>query len=262
MTTALHPALTVRALTKSYGKRSALADASFVVPEGTIHGLLGPNGSGKTTCLHLVVGLLHPDDGDVLIAGIPVRLKASRGVLGIAPDDLPLPGSLTGNEYLQFHDRMRGRDDLLVGQTMAKVFGLADDLERQIAQYSHGMKRKIQFVTALMHFPRLLVLDEPYRGLDPDAVITLRDLLSAYVTRGGAVLVATHDMLRAQLECDEVTILHRGRTVAQGPPDELRRRMSVPNLEQVFMIATDAEEQQRERSETIEQIMTEGLEKR
>lgn len=254
--------LEVSGLTKRYRNRVALEDASFTVGAGQVHGILGPNGSGKTTCLHLVTGLLAPDAGEVLIAGIPVRDKLSRAQLGMAPDDLPLPASLTGQEYLRFHDRMRRRSDTGVAAELAEALGLDGELDRQITEYSHGMKRKLQVVAAIMHLPDLLVLDEPFRGLDPDAATTLRSLITVYTAQGGAVLVATHDMLRAERDCDQVTILHRGVTVGQGAPAALCRDHAVATLEEAFLAATGLDQEQSERAQRLKSMIKEGWEQR
>ncbi|WP_164842382.1 ABC transporter ATP-binding protein [Actinoplanes solisilvae] len=255
------PVLAVSGLTKRYGHRTALDEVSFALTRGEVHGVLGPNGSGKTTCLHLVTGLLAPDAGEVLLNGVPVQDKKSRDFLGMAPDDLPMPASLTGQEYLDFHDRLRGRDDSVTAADLAWAFGLAEDLGRQIAEYSHGMKRKLQVIAAVMHFPDLLILDEPFRGLDPDAAVTLRKLITSYAGHGGAVLIATHDMLRAQRDCDRVTILHAGAVVAEGSPAQLQHRYSVDTLEEAFLVTTGLEAQQAERAQVLDTMMKEGWER-
>lgn len=255
------PVLNADSLTKRFGRRTVLDTVSFTVPEGEIHGLLGPNGSGKTTCLHLVTGLLAADAGAAVIAGVPVHDKVSRALLGMAPDDLPLPGSLTGGEYLRFHDRMRGRDDARSARELAEAFGLTGELDRQIHEYSHGMKRKLQVVAATMHRPPLLVLDEPFRGLDPEAAVTLRRLIGSYADTGGAVLLATHDMLRAQRDCHRVTILHSGSTAAQGEPQLLRQDHGAATLEDVFLAATDREGEQARRADALTAVLREGNER-
>lgn len=247
--------LNVRDVTKKYGRRIALDAASFSVDDGEVHGLLGPNGSGKTTCLHLVAGLISPDWGGVTIAGISIVDKVSRAVLGMVPDDLPLPGSLTGREYLRFHDRMRGRDDTASARNLVEAFDLTADLERQICEYSHGMKRKLQVVAATMHHPPLLVLDEPFRGLDPDAAAILRSLIGSYASAGGTVLLATHDMLRAERDCHRVTILHEGVTAAEGEPLQLQEMYSAATLEEVFLAATGSSEGQARRAAALATVL-------
>ncbi|ALS57642.1 hypothetical protein APU90_07570 [Rathayibacter toxicus] len=226
-------------VTKRYGKVAAVDSFSLSVERGKIHGLLGPNGSGKTTCLHILTGLLRPDSGTVSVCGESIESKESRRYLGFAPDDLPLPGSLTGREYLDFHDAMRSRHDRVRAAQLVRALGLGADLDKQIAQYSHGMKRKIQVIAALSHQPEIVIFDEPFRGLDPDAATVLRSLIKGFADSGRAVLIATHDLLRAERDCHEVTILNGGVTVASGSPDALvEEHHSATNLEEVFLSVT------------------------
>ncbi len=236
---AMHDVLDAHALTKRFGRTTVLDDVSITIEAGAIHGLLGPNGSGKTTCLSLITGLLAPDAGTVLVEGVEVALPASRRRFGFAPDDLPLPDALTGREYLALHDALRGRDDRDRALELCDLLHLLDALERPVGDYSHGMRRKLQLVAAVMHEPRLLVLDEPFRGLDPESASTLRALLTAFTRGGGAVLVATHDLLRAERDCTAVTILHRGTVVAAGPPSALlAEHPDARNLDDVFLEVT------------------------
>ncbi|VXB82927.1 ABC-2 type transport system ATP-binding protein [Microbacterium sp. 8M] len=231
--------LRAEALSKRYGARTVLDDVSIEVRRGRIHGLLGPNGSGKTTALHIVTGLVRPDRGRVRVLGIDVQDKASREEVGFAPDDLPLPGTLTGREFLLFHDALRRRDDSARAATLTEMLGISGDLDAPVAEYSHGMQRKLQLVAAVMHEPAILILDEPFRGLDPDAALGVRRLLLAYAGGGRAVLVATHDMLRAERDCDEVTILDHGAVVAAGAPGRLiSEASSCASLEDVFLRVT------------------------
>lgn len=244
-------ALVADGVHKSYGRVKAVQDVEIQVGRGSIHGLLGPNGSGKSTMLHILTGLIAADRGEVLICGTPVALKRSRDHLGFVPDDLPLPAALTGREYLEFHDGMRGRDDRLAGRRLAGLLAMTDALDQQVGGYSHGMKRKIQLIAALSHRPDLLVLDEPFRGLDPDAAATLRDILVTFAGTGGAVLVATHDMLRAERDCDAVTILHRGRIVERGTPEALCTALGAASLEEVFLRVTASDGERRNSREEV-----------
>ncbi|WP_295127340.1 ABC transporter ATP-binding protein [uncultured Leifsonia sp.] len=226
-------------LVKSYGHNRVLDAVTLAVGPGEIHGLLGPNGSGKTTCLHILTGLIAADEGSACIEGINVARKESRHLFGFAPDDLPLPGALTGREFLRFHDALRGRDDSARANQFAELLGIDGALDQPVAEYSHGMQRKLQVIGAVMHDPELLILDEPFRGLDPEAAATLRAMIIAFAESGRAVLIATHDMLRAERDCDAVTILSSGRIVAVGAPQQLiEDQPAASSLEDVFMHVT------------------------
>ncbi len=244
--------LRVRGLSKSYGRTAALTDFSASLSPGKIYGLLGPNGSGKSTCLHALTGLLPADSGSVLLRGIDIADPASRRHLGFAPDDLPLPGALTGTEYLRVHDALRGRQDLDGAWTLVESFELGGDLTKLLDEYSHGMRRKIQLVAATMHAPALLVLDEPFRGLDPQAVVMLRHVIRALAAAGSAVLIATHDMRLAAGECDQIMLLAAGEVVASGAPDEVVATTDgATDLESAFLIRSGAERATRERAQAI-----------
>ena len=230
--------LEVVSLGKKYGRSIALADFSLSIRAGSIHGLLGPNGSGKTTALHILTGLIVPDVGSSKVNGLSTESKKSRSLIGFAPDDLPMPATLSGKEYLMFIDSMRERKDSKTAEPLIEALGLENDLSKQIGQYSHGMKRKLQIVAAMMHTPELVVLDEPFRGLDPDASSVLRETLSSFAASGRAVLIATHDMLRAERDCEAVTVLSKGSIVAAGAPKDLVGEHSATNLEEVFLRVT------------------------
>lgn len=213
--------LDVIGVDKSYSGRQALIDFSITIAPGTIHGLLGSNGSGKSTALHVITGIIDPDRGSVLHHGVPVSQASARSRFGLAPDDLPLPQSLTGREYLRLHDSLRRRDDSPRAMSLARVLQIRNALSKPIASYSHGMKRKLQLICALAHSPTLLILDEPFRGLDPDTSQVLQECLSLFTAAGGAVLMATHDLLRAEMHCEAITMLHDGATVASGQTQEI-----------------------------------------
>jgi ABC-2 type transport system ATP-binding protein len=197
--------------------------------------------------------LLEASRGSVEVNGVPIEDKESRRWIGFAPDDLPLPLSLTGTEYLDLHHRLRKRDDRDVAAQLAEVLGLTEALGRSISGYSHGMKRKLQLIAAVMHSPELLILDEPFRGLDPEAAAVLRDLLRMFAGAGGSVLIATHDMLRAELDCDRVMILHNGEQAALGSPSGLREAYGgLASLEAVFLQATKLDAFQAQRREQLQ----------
>ena len=239
--------------TKRYKSVTAISDVSFELKKGLVYGLLGPNGSGKTTCLHLMTGLIRADGGNLVVGGIPIDDSDSRRQFGFAPDDLALPGALTGREYLALHDGLRGRNDEERAFGLLVAFDIYGAVDRQIEEYSHGMRRKIQIVAATMHFPALLILDEPLRGLDPESVAVLRHAIKSLAATGRTVLIATHDIARAQTDCDQVMILDKGSIVAEGAPQELVAEYGAGlDLEAAFFALTGRAESAREKNKMID----------
>ncbi|MBK8446977.1 MAG: ABC transporter ATP-binding protein [Micropruina sp.] len=230
--------LTVHGLTKLYGTRAGIAEASFEVRPGEIVGLLGPNGCGKSTTLHCITDYHNATSGEVLIAGHPHDRPSAKSRLGFLPDDLPLPESLSGRELLMLHAHLRPGLQLDTAYDLLEVFDLMDHLDRYVGDYSHGMKRKLQLVLALAHRPTLLVLDEPLRGLDPEAAILTSTVISSFAGSAGGVLIATHDLAEAERTCDSVVIVSQGRVVAQGAPADLKSEHGASSLEDVFLTLT------------------------
>lgn len=225
-------------LTKTYGNRTGIASASFEVGRGQIVGLLGPNGCGKSTTLHCITGYHRITSGQVWIEGSPHQEPRAKDQLGFLPDDLPVPESLSGRELLMLHAHLRPGLQLDTAYDLFEVFELVDHLDRYVGDYSHGMKRKLQLVLALAHRPTLLVLDEPLRGLDPEAAILMNTVISSYAGAGCGVLIATHDLAAAERSCDAVVIVNQGRVVAQGAPADLKRDHAASSLEDVFLSLT------------------------
>ncbi|MCU1413131.1 MAG: transporter ATP-binding protein [Microbacteriaceae bacterium] len=224
---------------KSFGSRVVLHGMSFDIPRGQITGLLGPNGAGKTTLLHILVGLIEPSSGFVFLDGDDrIAADFTRDV-GFCADDLPLPELLTGREYLDMVTGIRGlrrrpgaESRLLAGMR------LDDAASRLIETYSHGMKRKLQLVAALLHSPSYLVLDEPFRGLDPESSAIMKNLLRTYAARGNGVLISTHDLLVAEQLCTGVLILREGRLLSSASAAELRHADDGATLEESFLRLT------------------------
>ncbi|BEP13399.1 ABC transporter ATP-binding protein [Acidothermaceae bacterium B102] len=239
-------ALSVTGLVKSYGRFEAVRGVDLCVPAGNVVGLLGPNGSGKSSILHCVTGVLAPTRGRLEIAGHPHSSAAAKRALGFVPDDLALPTNLTGAEFLDLVRRLQPAADLDLLAELVDLLGLGEALGKLVSEYSHGMKRKLQMAAALSHSPALLILDEPFRGLDPEAHVVLRSLLEFFIAAGGAALVATHDLASAQGYCDSTFIVSAGDIVASGAPDELVARFGRQSLEEVFLVATGLEERTRD----------------
>ncbi len=234
----MRPVLRVDQLRKRYRGVEAVRGVSFEVKGGEIYGLLGPNGSGKSTTLHALVGIIQPTSGDLEVCGHRSHTTRAKHLFGFIPDDLSMPETLSGEEFLTFIRRLYGVDDKGRMDALIEIFGLREALHRLIEEYSHGMKKKLQITASLLHNPKALVLDEPFRGLDPEAVINLKQLLSIEKGRGTGLLVATHDLLMAQRYCDRIGIISEGRVVAEGAVDELLGRFGTNSLEDVFLRAS------------------------
>ena len=238
--------LEVDGLTKRYGTHLAVDSLSFDVMEGEIVALLGPNGSGKSSTLHCISGILPSSEGHVQICGLGQDDSRTKMLMGFVPDDLALPLSLTGAEFLSFVARLQPTTDFDWRDFLVSELGLDHALHRFLAEYSHGMKRKIQLVAALAHLPKFLILDEPYRGLDPEASVILRELVREFVHQNGSTLVATHDLLMAETYFDRVYIMANGVVMASGAPRELREGHGKKTLEEVFLSVIGLEEPTRE----------------
>ena len=229
--------LRIRGLTKWFGSHRALDGLDLDVPAGSCFGLVGPNGSGKSTTLRSVVGLVRPDAGSIAVAGVDVTadLRAARSLMGVVLDPLQLFERLTAREFLATMGELRGLDADLVAERSEQLFvtlALADDADRQIAGYSHGMRKKTALASAVLHRPRLLLLDEPFEGVDPVSARTMRSMLDRFRAGGGTVVFSSHVMDLVERLCDHVGVIHEGRVVASGPTDTLRRGR---RLEEAFI---------------------------
>ena len=232
------PALQTLGLRKAFGERIAVDRAGLTVAPASFYGLVGPNGAGKTTTLSMAVGLLRPDAGRSLVFGVDVWKEPERAkaLMGVLPDGLAMPEQLTGRELLTYLGRLRGLDPAEVnaraGELLA-VLELDGDVERTlIIDYSSGMRKKIGLATALLHAPRLLVLDEPFEAVDPVSAATLKRILGRFVAGGGSVLLSSHVMPLVEQLCDTVAVMAKGRVVAAGPLDEVR---GTRTLEETFV---------------------------
>ncbi|GAA1577357.1 ABC transporter ATP-binding protein [Actinomadura kijaniata] len=231
------PALRLRGLTKRFGDTLAVDALDLDVPQGSFLGLVGQNGAGKTTTLSMAVGLLRPDGGSATIFGedvwsAPGRAKALVGVL---PDGLALPERLTGREVLTYLGLLRGLDRDVVARRAAELLSLLE-LDRAdrtlVIEYSTGMRKKIGLATALLHAPRLLVLDEPFEAVDPVSAATIKTILRGFVAGGGSIVLSSHVMALVEQLCDHVAVIDEGRVAAAGTLDEVRGERS---LEDTFV---------------------------
>lgn len=230
--------LRARACSKHYAGGAGITGVGLTMDPGELVAVLGPNGSGKSTLVHGLVGLHTFDHGDVTLGGLPHTAPAAKRGLGFVPDELPIPLSLTGNEYLRHLERLRGTTRSALHDAMVDALELTPHLQKFIADMSHGTKKKLQIVGAAAHAPSMLIMDEPFRGLDPYAVRTIRALVDALRAEGTGVLVATHDILAAEHWFERVIIMHHGVTVADGAPSALVQSSGAADLEEFFLKVT------------------------
>lgn len=234
--------LTIRHLTKTYkGGKRAVDDLSLTVENGDIYGFIGHNGAGKSTTIKAVVGVLDFESGTIEIDGHDVKREplACKQITAYIPDNPDLYEHLTGIQYLNFIADIFGveaRDKERRIREYAERFEITDALGDSIASYSHGMRQKAAIISALIHEPRLLVLDEPFVGLDPKASLTLKEIMRELCAGGGAIFFSTHVLEVAQKLCNKVGIIRQGRLVVDGDMDRLVRDHS---LEELFMEVTE-----------------------
>ncbi|NOT29978.1 MAG: ABC transporter ATP-binding protein [Planctomycetes bacterium] len=235
-------------VSKRYGERQVLADFSLAVHAGEVVGLLGPNGAGKTTALRVLCGLTPPDQGHAEIAGQDVQRQPieARKNLGYVPDGAPLYSNLTTAEHLTLVGRLHGLTDQEMASASDRLMSGLELQERRddpVGTFSRGMRQKVALACALLHKPRLLVLDEPLTGLDTSTAMVMKALMRGWGDRGGAVLVTSHLLEVVERICDRMAILARGRMLACGSFDELRAQAGGGStLDEVFRSLTHSED--------------------
>ena len=234
--------LQIQHLTKSYGGKKAVDDLSLHIRPGEICGFIGHNGAGKTTTLRSVVGILQFDAGEITIGGKSIKTDplACKRELAYIPDNPDLYEFMTGIRYLQFIADIfavpaQERQERI--RELAGRFELTDDLAQPIAAYSHGMKQKLAIIAAWLHHPRLIVMDEPFVGLDPKASHLLKGMMRELCDQAGAIFFSTHVLEVAEKLCDKVAIIKEGRLIRSGSMEEVKGDDS---LEQVFLELEDA----------------------
>ncbi len=227
-------------LVKYYGKIKALDGISFHIEEGEIYGLIGPNGAGKTTTLRIIATLLKPTSGTVKVFGYDVVRDADevRRIISYLPEEAGAYKNLSGEEYLRFmagfYASSRNEVESMVREAM-EISGLGERLKDKVKTYSRGMKRRLLLSRALMVKPRLAILDEPTAGLDVLHAYHVRRIIKEYAERyGTTILLSSHNMLEVEFLCDRVALIHRGKILIEGRPEELKGKFNASNLEEVF----------------------------
>jgi len=215
-------------LTKEYGKFRAVDRVSLDVPRGRIHGFLGPNGAGKTTTIKMIAGLLKPTAGRVVVNGHDLAKdpEAAKASLGFIPDRPFIYEKLTAAEFLRFHAGLYGMDGNGTGarvREMLELFELERWENELVESFSHGMKQRLVMSAAFLHRPQAVLVDEPMVGLDPRGARLIKNVFRRMSERGVAILMSTHTLEVAQEMCDRISIILKGRIIAEGTVDELRR---------------------------------------
>jgi ABC-2 type transport system ATP-binding protein len=235
-------------LTKRYGKTLAVDRLNLTVTSGEVFGFIGPNGAGKTTTIRMIGGTLSPTEGAVVIDGIPMadRPEEAKKRIGFIPDRPFLYEKLTGMEFMRFSADLYGVGDgifLERSNRILKTFGLFDWSHDLIEAYSHGMKQRLIIAAALLHDPKVIVVDEPMVGLDPAAIKMVKDILKELSSRGTTIFMSTHTLSVAEDLCDRIGIIHKGSMIAMGTTRELKRMAQVQeaDLEAVFLRLTEVE---------------------
>jgi ABC-2 type transport system ATP-binding protein len=246
----MEPALTTHGLRKVFGDLPAVDGIDLFVPRGSFYGFLGPNGAGKSTTIKCLTGLLRPSGGTFRVLGLdPVADPvAIRRCIGVVPEDLGLFERLTGAETLAFAGQVHGLSRPVLdarAQELLEFMELQRAARQLVADYSHGMRKKLALATALLPAPRLLFLDEPFEGIDAVGSRQIRSVLSDFVAAGGTVFLTSHVLEIVERLCDHVGVIHRGRLVTQGPMAQLREGADVPRrLEDVFLELVGADREQ------------------
>jgi ABC-2 type transport system ATP-binding protein len=231
--------LELRHVSKSFSGIPAVDDVSFTARAGEVTGYLGPNGSGKSTTMKMITGLIQMSSGEILFNGEPIQIDpiAYKQRMGYVPEEPHLYAHLTGLEYLTMVGQLRNlpqkrTDERIDG--LLRLFYLHSDRHLPISSYSKGMRQKILLSAALMHNPDLVLLDEPFSGLDVGSALVIRSLIQELAVRGKVVVFSSHELETVERVCSHIVILHRGKIVADDSIERLRTLMSLPTLEEIF----------------------------
>ena len=229
--------LKIEHLTKIYGDKKAVDDLNIHINPGEIYGFIGHNGAGKTTTLKSVVGILKFDEGEIYVDGVSIKDDpvAVKKKIAYIPDNPDLYDFMTGIKYLNFVADIYGvsaEDRTNLIEKYADIFGLTADLGASISSYSHGMKQKLAIISAFIHSPKLIIMDEPFVGLDPKAAHSLKEMMRQVCSNGGAIFFSTHVLEVAEKLCDKVAIIKQGKLIKSGTMEEVKGDES---LEAVFL---------------------------
>ena len=234
----------IKNLTKKFGDVVAVRNLDLKVKKGELFVLLGPNGAGKTTTIKLITGLLRPTEGEIWVGGYSVEREyiMAKKIIGYIPDTPYLYEKLSAREFLNFIQDIYEVEERDKVEELLELFNLQDEADRLIEEYSHGMKQKVAIASALIHNPKVLIIDEPLVGLDPRSARLLKDILRENVRNGMTVFLSTHTLPLAEEVSHRIGIINESRLIAVGTLEELRKQAKIcGNLEEVFLRLTEEE---------------------
>ena len=222
----MNTALEVRGISKTFGNHRAIDDLNLVIPRGATYGLIGPSGAGKTTAIRMIMSILFPDSGSMTVLGKSSALEAKNRI-GYLPEERGVYRKMKVRSFLSYIGMLkmgeRSRVDARATQLLGRL-GLADAMNKKCEELSKGMLQRVQFVAAIVHEPELLILDEPFSGLDPLSVRVLKEIIADEQRRGATIIFSTHVMAHAEELCEQIVMIHKGRKVLDEPMSGLRRQ--------------------------------------
>ncbi|UOY88293.1 ABC transporter ATP-binding protein [Bacillus glycinifermentans] len=230
---------TIDHLSKTYKNNvTAVSGFHIKIDRNQIVAIAGPNGSGKTSIINSILGIIKPSEGTILLDGLPNETAEFKQKLAYVPDDLLLPEALSAAEYIDFVSSMYHCTPKKRRKQLIELYDMEEALHEPIETYSHGMKKKTQLISAFMLDSEFVIMDEPFRGLDIEAVINTKKLMKRYAATRGSILLSTHDMLSAEELCDKIAILSKGVKMDEGKVGELKLKYNNDSLEEVFLKAS------------------------
>ena len=238
------PAIEIRNLRKLYGGKAAVDGLTLTVPQGCFFGFLGPNGAGKTTTIKMLMGLAPPTSGSIALLGLPMPERALdiKRQIGLVPDESLLFDHLTGGEFIEFAGRIYGLDRATArarSGELLDLFELARQPGKWIAEYSKGMRKRVAMAAALIHRPKLFLMDEPFEGVDAVGARLMKDILIEQVRHGATIFLTSHVLEVVERLCERVAIIHDGKLIAEGPMEDMRG--AAETLEDAFVRALGVE---------------------
>lgn len=244
--------LKIENVTKKYSNGiTGIENFNLTMSESEVVCIAGPNGSGKTTLINCILDIIPVSSGKITFYDIPSNKEEYKKNIAYVADETILIDSLCGEEYIDFIEAMYSKKNKKKRESLIELFNMGDAMKQIISTYSHGMKKKLQLISAFMLESKLVILDEPTRGLDVESIVSLKKLMNRFNESGGSILMSTHNLLAAESFCERFSIISQGHMIAEGTAEDLKNKYGVEDMEQVFMKSSVLSE----RSERIEAII-------